>query len=523
MTTFDHQRSVRSPGRRGVLQAIGAGGALSILPGFVSLASAQSPDRLRIRIGADISILDPARIFQIENQTVAANVYNGLVKYDSATNKIVPDLATSWTVSPDAKEYTFKLRDGVTWHKDFGPFTSDDVKFSYERVLDPKTASAYRGQVADIQSIETPDAHTVRFILSGSNAGFLHKVAAFNQGWIVSRKAVTQLGDKFRLNPIGTGPFVFAKWVPGSEVQLAANPKYFEGAPKVKELVLRLIKDETAAAIALEKREIDVFFALQQPEVIERLRHTSGVKVLSRPASSTLNLVLNMQLKPLNDVRVRRAIAHAINRKALIDGFFRGTKYEADTVLTSAFEDNTDDVPKYPYDPEKARALLKQAGVSDLPFEITTVGLSPYDKLVVPIANDLMQVGIQAKVRVLERAAYGQARASGNVQSCVTSVVGPPDPSTPLVTLFARKSFPPGLNTARYDGVEDLLARVTAELDPAKRKELYAQILRKTATDEPLVPLYADQLFMAHSDAVHGLVQNSMFTVQAYPVSVGSA
>jgi peptide/nickel transport system substrate-binding protein len=134
-----------------------------------------------------------------------------------------------------------------------------------------------------------------------------------------------------------------------------------------------------------------------------------------------------------------------------------------------------------------------------------------------------MQVGIQARVRVLERAAYQQARSSGNVQSCVTSVVGPPDPNTPLVTLFARKSFPPGLNTARYDGVEDLLAKVTSELDPAKRKELYAQILRKTATDLPLIPLYADRLFMAHSDAVHGLVQNSMFTVQTYPVSLGSA
>jgi peptide/nickel transport system substrate-binding protein len=506
-----------------VLQAIGAGGALSIIPGWVSLASAEPLQRLRIRIGADISILDPARIFQIENQSVAANVYNGLVKYDAATNKIVPDLATSWTVSPDAKVYTFKLRDGVSWHKDFGAFTSDDVKFSFDRILDPKTGSAYRGQIADVQAIETPDAHTVRFILAGSNAGFLHKVTAFNQGWIVSRKAVTQLGDKYNLNPVGTGPFVFAGWVPGSEVRLSANPKYFEGAPKVQEIVLRLIKDETAAAIALQKREIDIFFALQQPEVIERLRHTAGIKVLERPASSTVNLVLNTQLKPLNDVRVRRAMAHAMNRKALIDGFFRGTKYEANSVFTTAFEDNTNDVPKYAYDPDRARALLKEAGVSNMRFEITTVGLSPYDKLVVPIANDLMQVGIQARVRVLERAAYQQARSSGNVQSCVTSVVGPPDPNTPLVTLFARKSFPPGLNTARYDGVEDLLAKVTSELDPAKRKELYAQILRKTATDLPLIPLYADRLFMAHSDAVHGLVQNSMFTVQTYPVSLGSA
>lgn len=517
----DRSVELQSRDRRRALQALAAGGALMVAPGMFNFARADSATPLRIRIGADISILDPARIFQVENQSVAANVYNGLVKYDPASNEIVADLAQSWTISPDAKVYTFKLRPGVKWHKDFGEFSSDDVKFSFERILDPTTSSAYRGQIADlIQAIETPDPATVRFILTDTNAEFLHKVTAFNQGWIVSRKAVTQFGDKYSLNPIGTGPFIFQKWTAGSEVRLSANPDYFEGAPKVPSLVFRVIRDETAAAIALDKREIDIFFSLQQPEVIGRLRQMAGVKVLSRPASSTLNLVINTTIKPYDDVRVRRAIAHAINYKGLIDGFFRGTKYPASTVLTSAFPENTDDVPHYAYDPERAMALLKEAGASNLRFEITAPGLNPYDKLAVPLANDLNQIGIRATVRVLERAAYQQARASGNVQSCLTSVVGPPDPSAPLVTLLARKSFPPGLNSARYDGVEDLLGKVSAELDDAKRKELYAQILRKMATDVPLIPLYADQLFMAHTDAVQGLVQNSMFTVQAYSASV---
>lgn len=525
MTDFEQDDEAGNLGRRRILQGLGAGSALSLIPGWVSLASAAEPlTRLRIRIGADISILDPARIFQVENQSVASNIYNGLVKYDAATNKIVPDLAESWTVSPDAKTYTFKLRPGITWHKDFGAFTSDDVKFSFERIIDPATGSAYRGQIADlVQAIEALDPLTVRFVLAASNAEFLHKVTAFNQGWIVSRRAVTQLGDKYNLNPVGTGPFIFTQWTPGSEVRLTANPKYFEGAPKVQEVVLRLIKDETAAAIALEKREIDIFFALQQPEVIERLRRTAGVKLLERPASSTVNLVLNTTIKPMDDVRVRRAMAHALNRKALIDGFFRGTKYHADTVLTSAFQDNISDAAEYAYNPDRARALLKEAGVSNMRFEITTVGLNPYDKLVVPLANDLTQVGIETTVRVLERGAYQQARSSGNVQSCVTSVVGPPDPSAPLVTLFARKSFPPGLNTARYGEVDDLIRNVSTELDAGKRKALYGAILRKVASDVPLIPLYADRLFMAHSDAVQGLVQNSMFTVQAYPVSLRSA
>ena len=516
------RKQAQSINRRRLLGAIGAGSAAAALPGWVGDVAAQpQAKQLRIRLGADISILDPAKIFQIENQSVAAHIYNGLVKYDAATNRIVPDLATSWTVSSDAKTYTFKLRNGITWHKNFGPFTADDVKFSFDRVIDPATGSAYRGLVADIlKVIEVPDPTTVRFVLSAPNAEFLHKVTAFNQGWIVSRKAVTEIGDKYNLNPIGTGPFMFSRWTAGSEVRLTANPDYFEGAPKVAEIVMRVIRDETAAAIALEKREIDIFFALQQPEVIERLRRTAGIKMLDRAASNTLNLVLNMTIKPLDDVRVRRAIAHAINRKALIDGYFRGTKYPADTVLTSAFPENTSDVPHYAYDPDRARALLKEAGVSGMRFDIATPALNPYDKLVVPIANDLNQVGIQTTIRVLERAAYGQARSSGNVQSCVTAVVGPPDPGTPLVTLFASKSFPPGLNTARYSGVDNLLASVATELDATKRKAIYGDILRKSMTDLPVVPLYADRLFMAHTDAVEGLVQNSMFTVQAYSVTL---
>ena len=518
----EQRKPAQSGSRRRVLAMLGASGAASALPAWVGEASAQAPAKqLRIRLGSDISILDPAKIFQIENQSVAANIYNGLVKYDPATNRIVPDLAASWTVAPDARTYTFKLRTGIAWHKNFGAFTADDVKFSFDRVLDPATASAYRGQIVDIiKAVEIPDPATVRFVLNTPNAEFLHKVAAFNQGWIVSRKAVTEIGDKYNLNPIGTGPFMFSRWTAGSEVRLAANPDYFEGAPKVSEIVMRVIRDETAAAIALEKREIDIFFALQQPEVIERLRRTAGLKVVDRAASNTVNLVLNTTLKPLDDVRVRRAIAHAINRKALIDGYFRGTKYPADTVFTSAFPENTTDVPQYAHDPDKARALLKEAGVAGLRFEISTPALNPYDKLVVPIANDLNQVGFQATLRVLERAAYGQARSSGNVQSCITAVVGPPDPGTPLVTLFSTKSFPPGLNTARYAGVDPLLASVSSELDAAKRKAIYADILRKTMSDVPLIPLFADRLFMAHTDAVEGLVQNSMFTVQAGSISL---
>jgi len=498
---MDGIRTAPGVSRRGVIK--GAAG-LALGGAFGAPVLAQGTRTLRVRFGSDISQLDPARIFQNENQSIASHIYSGLVQYNQATNAIVPDIATGYEVSPDGLAWTFRLRPNVTWHKNFGPFTSDDVKFSFERVLDPATGSLYRGQLSSLKEIQTPDPLTVRFILNAPNSGFLHKLCAFNQGWLVSRKAVTELGEKYSMNPIGTGPFVFDRWTTGNEVRLTANPSYFGGASTLTDVIFRIVRDETAAAIALENRELDVFYALQSPDVIERLRKANGVTLLDRPANNAVNLVLNTTAGPLADVRVRRAIAHAINRKALIDGFFRGTKFEATSVLTSTFQEFSEDgVPRYAFDPDRARALLKEANVSNFKFEITTVGLNPFDKFPVAIANDLQQVGIQASVKVLERGVYVPTRSSGNVQSCITAVVGPPDPDSPLVTLYHTRSHPPGLNTSRYD-----------------RKEAYNKLLRQTMEDIPVIPLYADRLYIAHGPSVQGFVQNSLFTVNVSPVSL---
>lgn len=501
-------------------------GAAGIAVGsaFGTPVMAQGAQTLRIRFGSDISQLDPAKIFGIENQSIATHIYSGLVKYDQATNAIVPDIATGHEVSSDGTAWTFRLRPGVTWHKTFGAFTSDDVKFSFDRILDPATGSAYRGQLAGLKEVQAPDPMTVRFVLDAPNSGFLHKLCAFNQGWIVSRRAVTEIGERYSMNPIGTGPFVFERWATGNEVRLSANAAYFGGAPSLTDLSFRVVRDETAAAIALENRELDIFFALQSPDVIDRLRRANAVTMLDRPANNTVNLVLNTTAGPLRDVRVRRAIMHALNRKALIDGFFRGTKTEATSVLTPTFQEYTDEgVPRYAYDPDRARALLREAGVSNFRFEITTPALNPYDRFPVPLANDLQQVGIQATVRVLERAAYGQARSSGNVQSCITAVVGPPDPDAALVTLFHTRSFPPGLNTSRYDRADALLAEAARAPDMAQRKAAYGRLLKQSMEDVPVLPLFAEQLFLAHGARVQGFVQNSLFTVNASPVSLRGA
>lgn len=485
------------------------------------LGAARDTKTLRVRIGADISNLDPLRIFQIENQTVAGNIYSGLVKFDQKTNKIVPDLARSFQVSSDGKSYVFHLRPNVKWHKNYGTLSADDVKFSMDRVIDPASKSSYAAQYGDVERVEAVDPLTVRVILKRPSGGFADKVAAFNQGWIVSRKAVTEAGEKYPLNPIGTGPFMFDRWAAGSEVALVANPDYFEGKAAFERLVFTLIKEEAAAAIALENGEIDVFFALQSPEVIAKLRSTKGVTLVSREADHTINLVLNTTVKPLDDRRVRQAIAYGLNRKALINDFFKGTKGEAYSVLTSSFPEYTTDVPKYPYDPAKAKTLLAEAKAGGFALELVSVGIHPYDQIVIPIAADLNAIGVQTKITILERGAYLQARNKGDIPTAITGVTGAPDPDAPLATLYSSKSFPPGLNTAHYSGVDDLLERASTELDPKKANALYADILRKTMTDVPVIPLYADRLFLAYGSRIKGIVQNSLFTFNAYSAKPG--
>ena len=401
--------------------------ALALAMSMALVNTTAGAAELRVRIGSDVGNLDPARIFGIENQTVASHVYNGMVKYDQATNKILPDLATSWSVSADGKEYTFKLRDGVMFHKGYGQLTADDVKFSLERVLNPDTKSRYAGQLAGVKAVEAPDPLTVKIVLEAPNAGLLNKLTDFNQGWIASRKAVTEIGDKqYAMQPIGTGPFIFDKWSPGNQVRVVANKDYFGGAPSLDAVTFRIIKDETAAAIALENGEIDVFFALQSPPVIDRLKKADGIAVLNRVANHTINLVLNQTVKPLDDIRVRKAIAYGINREALISGYFKGTKATGHSVITSSFPEYTEELPQYAHDPEKAKALLKEAGQEGFTLELVTVGLSPYNELVIPMASDLEKVGIKTKITVLERGAYLQARGKGDIMTCITGIVGPP-------------------------------------------------------------------------------------------------
>ncbi len=475
---------------------------------------------LKIRMGGGIAGIDPATIFQIENQSIALNVYNGLVKYNEKTNDIEPDLATSWNISGGGKVYTFNLRKGVKFHKGFGAFTAEDVKYSYDRVVKPETGSRYSGEFQNVVKTEILNPYKIRFTLKKA-FNFLHKVA-INQGHIVKKAAVEKFGDDYPLNPVGTGPFVFDKWIQGSEVHLVANKDYFEGPPKIDRVVMIVIKEETAAEIAFLNREIDIFWAMRSADVIKRLKKDSRVTVQARPANHTINFVLNTTYKPLGNKKVRQAIAHAINRKAIVEDFFQNLMGIArSAALTSNFPEYSDNVRQYKYDPERAKKLLAEAGYPQ-GFDLDVIGISlfPYSEIPVIIAEDLRKVGINPTIKIIERSAYGQARAKGEIQTAITGIVGGPDPDHPLWRLYHTSSYPPGMNTAQYGAIDSLLEEAQVEQDPKRRLKLYEQIQQQVVEDIPVIPLYEAFLYQAINNNVKGLELNSMATINFYPVSM---
>ena len=504
---------------RGIIVGI-LGLALSLL---MTAGPGDAQERvLRVRIGSDVTGFDPAKLFNWENQMLCNQIYNGLVRYDyERDNRILPDLAERWELSPDGKVYTFFLRKGVKWHRGYGELTAEDVKFSYERVLDPKSASRYRGEFRLVELIEAVDPHTVRIHLKAKYPGFLHKVAAYNQGFVISKRALEKLGDQHTTNPIGTGPFVFESWSPKNQVVLVANKDYFEGPPKVDKIVLRLIQEETTAEIALQKGEIDIFYALQNPEVIKRLSKAPGVKVHRRVSNMTSNMVLNPTYPPLADPRVRRALAHAVNLKALREVFFEGMKNPPNWVLTTNFQESATDLVEWPHDPEKAKALLREAGYPNgFKITFTTLTLQPFDKIAVVLADDLRKVGLDVSVQVLERAAYIAARGAGTPHIVITGVSGPPDPDQPLFNLLHSSSVPPGMNTARYKAIDGVLEAAQVELDRPKQLAFYRKAQAQIQEDVPVIPMYNDVIFAAARDWVKGFQPDPQSTMFLYRVSL---
>ena len=317
-----------------------------ILGGSITIAQGVEPP------GLDPTTATSAAIPRV----VYSNVLEGLVKIDR-NGKIAPALARDLRTSKDGKEYTFILKKGVKFH-DGKPFDAEDVKFTFDRLMDPKTGTAHPEYYKDIDSVNVVDSHTVKIKLKNVNSMFLFNLAR-PDSIMVNKQAV----DKIKSAPIGTGPFKFVEWVPGDHITLTKFEDYHrKGIPYLNKVTFKFIGDPSAQIASLKAGDIDVIAYDVSPENALLLEKDPKFKVLNGYTTTKVVLSTNNSRKPFTDVRVRRAMAHAIDRSALIKGAMSGYGVPIGSHMDPGNPYYIDLTSVYPYDPQKAKQLLTDAG-----------------------------------------------------------------------------------------------------------------------------------------------------------------
>lgn len=338
--------------------------ALALLA--VSPAEAQKRSLVVANSTADAGKLDPHQTAVGADKGMLNWVFNALVRIKPGQINpefIEPDLAESWTTNADKTEWVFKIRKGVKCHRNYGEFTAEDAAYSLKRAAD-KSRSAFAGDMAPIASIEAVDPATLKVTLKTPIPSLLGLISNYHGGLMVCKKAAEELGEGFAKKPVGTGPFMFVEYQPQQFVKLAANKGYFRGAPQIDEISYRYMPSDATRDLALQNGELDMVFGRQTDQWVQRMRSVKGIKVLAIEPAELNALHLNIKAKPLDDIRVRQAIAHAIDRKAMVALLGAQVSREAVSVIPDS-NLGTAKLALPAYDIAKAKKLLAEAGYAN--------------------------------------------------------------------------------------------------------------------------------------------------------------
>jgi peptide/nickel transport system substrate-binding protein len=479
-----------------------------------------------VRNDTDFTFMDPALITNSNDYTIAANIYSGLLKFNPKTMEPEPDLAKSWTISPDGLTYTFNLRDNVQWHKGYGQLTARDVKYSFDRIMDAKTKSRYRTDFQNVRDVEVVSDHTVKIHFKTPDMSFVRKVLYYRPGYIVNQKAMEALKGNYRSGPIGTGPFIFDRWEPGSKTILVANKDYFLGPPKLKKATFLTVNEDAVAQLALERGDIDlaVFSSAEDLAGLKALGAVQTGKVILQEQLSLRITYLNINncKKPFDDIHLRRAVHHAINKDALIAAGFGGLARQASNFLNPGYFAHKPNVTVYEYSPDKAKKLLAEAGFpKGLDAAMLYYSGDPW-KIYAPIIQEqLREVGIRLNLSMLDRASMEPLWAKGNFDFLYGNMSRPPDPDIVFSTYFQSTNSPyPNYSCYKNKEVDNLIAQGNRERDAEKRKKIYYQIQDIITQDTPVIPINYGIDFVARRSQVRGYTYNPLANYILYNVSV---
>ncbi|MGC1428026.1 MAG: ABC transporter substrate-binding protein [Albidovulum sp.] len=403
------------------------------------------------------------------DEVVYANIFEGLTRF-GPDGSVRPALAKSWEVSEDGTIYTFHLQGGVTFH-DGTSMDGDDVKFSLDRARAEDSTNAQKALFAGIADVDVIDPLTVKVTLSAPNGNF-----AFNMAWgdavIVAPESIATDAT----NPIGTGPFKFASWTQGDRIEITRNDAYWGEAPALSKATFRIIADPTAAFAAMMAGDIDAFPNFPAPETLPQLAADPRFKVIVGSTEGETILAMNNKQAPLDDVRVRKAIAHAINRQDIIDGAMFGYGTPIGTHFAPHNPDYVDLTGLSNYDPEKSKALLAEAGITDLTLRIALPPPTYARRGGEIIAAQLAEVGIATEITNVEWAQWLEQVFKGkDFDLTIVSHTEPAD-----INIYARPEY-----YFQYgpDAFIALMDKLTLTSDAADRSALLKEAQEMIAKD----------------------------------------
>ncbi|MEL4013534.1 ABC transporter substrate-binding protein [Dryocola clanedunensis] len=453
----------------------------------------------------------------------AVPVYNRLVDFKVGTTELQPSLAESWDVSEDGKVYTFHLRKGVKFqsNKYFKPtrdFNADDVIFSFMRQKDAKHPyhNVSNGNYSNFESLEfgslitaidKVDDNTVRFTLAHPEAPFIADLGWYFASILSAEYADAMLKagtpERVDMNPIGTGPFELKQYQKDSRILFTAFPDYWQGKAKLDRLIFSITPDASVRYAKLEKNECQVM-PFPNPADLPRMKENKDINLMQKAGLNTGFLAFNTQKPPFDNVKVRQALALAINKPAIIEAVFHGTGTAAKNLLPPGVWSADDQLKDYDYDPQKAKALLKEAGFANgMTVDLWAMPVQrPYNpnakRMAEMIQADWAKVGVQTKVVTYEWGEYLKRVKDGEHQAALmgwTTATG--DPDNFFGPLFTCTAADGGSNSSKwcYKPFDKLILEARAEGDRDKRVALYKEAQQMMHDQMPAVMIAHSTIF----------------------------
>ena len=461
-------------------------------PGTLVFLLDSAPVNLDPRVGSDT-----------QSERLDGLMYSSLLSHDEHMNPI-PDLAEKWD-NRDPLTYVFHLRPGVRFH-DGHPLTAADVKFTFDSILSGAVRSPKRGAYRMVQSVGAPDDSTVVFHLKQPDPSLIWNLTRPGIG-IVPRASTKEISQ----HPDGTGPFRFVSMATDEEIILASNPDYFGGKPFVKLIQFRIVPDATVRALELRKGSADVAVNVLTPDTVVALTHSRGMQVTEQPGTNVAYIAFNFTDPILANCPVRQALAYATDREEIIRYLLRGQARLASSLLPPNHWAYDPAVSQYPYDPQKAAALLDAAGFRPglggirLRLTLKTSTDESTRLYAAAIQDEWKRIGVALELRPLEFATLYSDITRGSFQLYTARWVGGNNDPQILEYVFSSKRFPPdGANRGRYHNpaLDALFDRAATETDQEKRKEIFTEVQEIVADDVPYIDLWYPDNVCVHRDRV---------------------